>query len=118
VVTSDSKLKAGAFRRVQGAHGFYSKALSAAEQIALAEAMEVVGLDEEIALLRLRLQQAVREHPKDVELMFKGALLLARLVATKFRLSPPETADLAETIQRAVVALNQMEPEATDDSPV
>jgi hypothetical protein len=114
VVTSDSKLRAGAFRRVQGARGFYAKVLSVTEQLNLADAMQVEGLDEEIALLRLRLQQAVSERPQDIDLMFKGAALLARLVATKFQLSPPETSDLTETIQRAVIALNEIEPEVSD----
>ena len=111
---SDSQLQAGAFRRVQGARSFYAKVLSAAEQTALADAMEVIGLDEEIALLRVRLQQAIREQPEDIELMFKGAMLLARMVATKFQLSKDDAADLADTIQRAVDSLNEIEPEAGD----
>ena len=114
MVASDSKLQAGAFRRVQVARGFYARALSASEQINLADAMQVDGLDEEIALLRLRLQQAVEKRPEDIELMLKGAALLARLVATKFQLSQAETSDLAETIQRAVAALNEIEPEVAD----
>ncbi len=111
MVASDSELKTGA---VRGARRFYAKALSQAEQIALEEALHVDGIDEEIALLRLRLQRAVLEHPEDVELMFRGAALLSRLVMTKFNLSKADAVDLAETIQRAVLSLNEMDPEAED----
>ena len=111
MVASDSDLKAGAIR---GARSFYTKALSQAEQIALEEALQVDGIDQEIGLLRLRLQRIVEEHPEDLELMFRGAALLSRLVMTKFNLSKADAADLAETIQRAVGHLNEMDPEVAD----
>ena len=101
--------------RSRRARGFYAKAVSAAERLALEEAMGVSGLDEEIALLRLRLQQAVAEEPKDLELMFKGAALLARLVATKFGLSKGDATDINAAIERAVASLGELKAEAADE---
>jgi hypothetical protein len=115
VVTSDSDLKAGA---VRGARGFYARALSETEQQFLEDAMGVEGLDQEIAVLRLRLLEAVEEHPKDIDLMFKGVALLARLVQTKFNLSKEDAGDLRAAIGHAVVALREMYPVVADLDPV
>lgn len=101
--------------RAPVARRFYAKALSEAEKANLEEAMGVQGLDEEIALLRLRLQRAIEEYPDDLELMFKGAALLSRLVATKFGLSKGDTDALAAAIERAVAALSEMMPEGVPE---
>lgn len=74
---------------------FYRGALSEAEESDLPAALEVEGIDEEIALLRLRLRTALEEHPEDVQLMFKGVELLVKLVATRYRLSKGSERDLA-----------------------
>jgi hypothetical protein len=100
--------------RITPARSFYVKALSETEQLHLAEAMQVKGLDEEIAVLRLRLLQALEEHPKDLELMLKGAALLARMVSTKYGLSKNDTDELAAAIERAAETLKVMEQEVTD----
>jgi hypothetical protein len=100
--------------RIPPARRFYAKALSEAEQRHLAEAMQVEGLDEEIALLRLRLLQALEERPKDIELMLKGAALLARLVSTRYGLSKGDTDELAAAIERAAETFKAMEQEVAD----
>jgi hypothetical protein len=115
VVASDSGLKAGA---VRGARAFYAKALSQAERRFLRDAMGVEGLDEEIALLRLWLHDAVGAESRDVELMFKGAALLARLVQTKFNLSKADAGDLRAAITHAVTALSEMYPTSSEGDPV
>jgi hypothetical protein len=102
---------------VRGARGFYVKALSATERQFLADAMQVEGLVQEIGLLRLRLLDVLRKHPEDIELMFRGAALLARLVQTRFNLSKEDAGDLKDAISYAVVALKEMYPEATDPGP-
>lgn len=101
--------------RVHRARSFYAKALSQAEIVALEEAMQVTGLDQEIALLRLRLLQALEEEPKDLELMLKGTALLARMVATKFGLSKTDEADMVAAIERAVASLKELRTEAGDE---
>ena len=109
-----SKSRAAASRS-RPARAFYSKALSEAERVDLANALKVEGLDEEIAVLRLRLLQAIEERGEDIELMFKGANLLARLVATKYGLSKGDSGELAAAIDRAVASLKEMLPEGPDE---
>jgi hypothetical protein len=115
VVASDSGLKARAFR---GARGFYAKAFSETERRFLKDAMGVEGLDQEIALLRVLLHDAVGKQPRDVELMFKGAALLARLVQTKFNLSKEDAGDLKVAITHAVTALSEMYPVSGNVDPI
>jgi len=85
-------------KRAEGAESFYRDALTEAEQVLLPEAMEMEGLDEEIALLRLKLQQAIMERPEDLDLLIKGVSLLVRAVPTQYRLSPKAKDDLMDSV--------------------
>ena len=87
-----------AMKHVEAAESFYSDALTEAEQVLLPEAMDMEGLDEEIALLRLKLQQAIMERPEDLDLLMKGVSLLVRAVATQYRLSPKAKDDLMDSV--------------------
>ncbi|MBI4337033.1 MAG: hypothetical protein HY683_04300 [Chloroflexi bacterium] len=81
---------------------FYAAALTEAERLRLSRAKEVKGLDEEIALLRVRLLKLVREHPEDFDLLLKGIALLVRAVSARYRLSPKAEDDLAASIAGVV----------------
>jgi hypothetical protein len=95
--------------------GFYSAALSRAERLRLSRARKVKGLDEEIALLRLKLLGLLEEHPEKVELLFKGLNLLLRAVATRYKLSPKAQEDLYQNIVGVLKGLGEaLWPEGTD----
>jgi hypothetical protein len=70
------------------ARDFYASALDEAERLEFEAALGVQGLDQEIAGLRMRLRDVIAKRPEEVPLMLRGAGILARLVATKFRLGP------------------------------
>jgi hypothetical protein len=93
------------------ARRFYAQALTEAEKAELPSVLEMEGIDEEIALLRLRLRQAVGEHPEDLPLMFKGVELLAKVVATRYRLSKRAERDLAASIANVVRGIGDVWPE-------
>ena len=78
--------------------GFYAQVLSEAEQVLLPEAMDIEGLDEEIALLRVKLSRALEEHPENMPLLLRAVDLLVKAVATKYRLSKKSQENLAEAI--------------------
>lgn len=80
------------------AERFYEAALSEAEQALLPAARELEGLDEEIALLRVKIQTAVAEHPENLPLLLKGVALLVRAVAVQYRLSQRAEDDLYQSI--------------------
>ena len=79
--------------------GFYDEALSEAERAALPLAREIRGLDEEIAVVRLRLRSALEQHPEDLKLMAKGVDLLVKALSVRYRLSKDEKADLSAGIK-------------------
>ena len=78
---------------------FYRSALSASEEGLIAVADEVVGLDQEIAMLRVRLRRALEEHPEDMTLMAKGVDMLVKALAAGYKLSKGAKADISASIQ-------------------
>ena len=94
---------------------FYKQALGEAERADLPVAIEIEGVDEEIAVLRLRLRTAMTEHPDDLTLMFKGIDLLAKAVATRYRLSKRAERDLAGSLANVVRGLGDVWPEEPSD---
>ena len=94
---------------------FYAEALSEAERADLPVALEIEGVDEEIALLRLRLRKALEEHPEKHELMFKGIELLTRMVAARYRLPKRERRELGEQLENLRQELVEMLAKARPD---
>jgi len=78
---------------------FYSRSLSEAERLALPQAEDIQGLDQEIALLRVKLRTALEERPEDLKLMLKGIELLVRALSTRYRLPRQSQEDLSEAIR-------------------
>jgi hypothetical protein len=75
---------------------FYADSLSEAERELLPIARKMEGLAEEIAVLRVKLNTALKDHEKDFELMVAGIGMLVRAVATQYRLSPKARKELAD----------------------
>ena len=87
--------------------GFYVAAMSEAERLSLADAMQVDGVDQEIALLRLRLRSAIVGRPKDLPLMFKGIELLAKVIATRYGLGKTGREEMQEALLQAFTELKR-----------
>ena len=95
--------------------GFYAQALTSAERVRLGQARQLQGLDEEIALLRVRLARLAAEHPDRLELLLKGINTLLRAVATKYRLSPKAEENLYQSVLGVVRGLGGvLWPEGSD----
>ena len=92
------RVPANARRPPSSPESFYRQALSRAERLRLPEARSLEGLDEEIALLRVRLATLAKEHPENLELLMKGINLLVRAVAARYKLSPRSQEDLAQNL--------------------
>ena len=99
--------------RRPSARNFYRQALTEAEQLELGRAQEIEGLDDEIALLRVRLKRAVEERPEDLQLLVRGLDLLVKAVAARYRLSPKARRDLADNLAATLNSLgDQLLPPA------
>ena len=80
------------------ARDFYADVLSEANRARLDEARELEGIDEEIALLRVKLRDQMAQNPEKVELMYKGMDMLMKAVTTRYKLSPKSKNDLNDSI--------------------
>ncbi|HXZ94642.1 MAG TPA: hypothetical protein VEG28_01865 [Dehalococcoidia bacterium] len=82
--------------------GFYSRALDEAEKLELEEASHVEGIDEEIALLRVKLRELLEEQPERIDLHFEAANVIARLVRTRYQITKEQKKSLKEAIQKVL----------------
>ncbi|OGN88607.1 MAG: hypothetical protein A2158_01535 [Chloroflexi bacterium RBG_13_46_14] len=83
--TKETKKKRGAPKGNQNArkHGFYSKVLDEKEQAAYDEAIFVEGIDEEIALLRVKMISLLERDPENIRLISQAANTLIKLILIK-----------------------------------
>jgi hypothetical protein len=92
----------GKSRRKSSSRGFYSRALDEAEKLELEEASHVEGIDEEIALLRVKLRELLEEQPERIDLHFEAANIIARLVKTRYQITREQKKSLKEAIQKVL----------------
>jgi hypothetical protein len=94
------KRKRGAPQGNQNArkHGFYSPLLDAEEQRDFSQAIMVEDIDEEIALLRVKLKSVVRHDPDNIKLIMQASESLARLLLAKYNLSKSDKKSLKTAI--------------------
>ena len=83
-------------------HGFYSKALDEAEKLQLEEASYVEGIDEEIALLRVKLRELVQNQPDRIDLHLEAANTIARLIRTRYQITKEQKKSLKEAIAKVL----------------
>ena len=85
--------------------GFYEEALTEAERLRLPRAQGLEGIDDEIAMLRVRLLGYAQKNPEKLEMLMRGVALLSRAVAVRYRLSPKSQQDLTASIIGVVEGL-------------
>jgi len=83
-------------------HGFYSRALTEAEMVELDEAAYVEGLDQEIALLRVKLRELAENHPDRIDLHLEAANTIARLVRTRYQITGEQKRSLKDAIAKVL----------------
>lgn len=86
---------------------FYESALSRAEREEFGVARGVEGLQEEIAILRLRLREALGEHPGDLDIVERGVRLLVQSLLAEHRLSSKEARNITDAASVLVEQLMQ-----------
>jgi hypothetical protein len=79
-------------------HGFYSKVLDESEQMDFALATGVEGIDDEIALLRVKIKSLIAHDPDNITLIMQAINTLAKVVSTRYNLSNKDKRGLKEAI--------------------
>ena len=92
-------------RKKPARRGFYLPALDDVAALKLEEARGMEGLDEEIALLRLKLRELLQEKPGEIDLHLRAATVLANLVKVRYTVSKEEKKGLKEAITRVLTEL-------------
>ena len=95
-------VRARSVKSPQSKRGFYSRALDEAESLELEQASQVEGIDEEIALLRVKLRELVENQPDRIDLHFAAANTIARLVRTRYQISKEQKKSLKEAIAKVL----------------
>jgi hypothetical protein len=92
---------------------FYGDVLDAT---ALARAALVEGVDDDLAALRVRLKELMKERPEDYALALKSMDTLVRMVMTRYRISEQRGDDLARHVAAVLKDLHvQLFPELAED---
>jgi len=101
------KRKRGALKGNQNArkHGFYSKVLDEAEQLELKAAREIEGIDDEIALLRVKIHSLLEKDPDNIKLIMDATNTLARLLRTKYNLDKVQGKGIKDAIASVIKEL-------------
>ena len=78
--------------------GFYSRVLDEVEKLDFELASGVDGIDDEIALLRVKIKSLLEHDPENVRLIMQATNTLARLVKTRYNISKEQKKGLKEAI--------------------
>ena len=99
-MADETKKNRGAPRGNQNArkHGFYSRVLDERERRDFELAAAVDGVDEEIALLRVKIKSVLLHDPDNIKLIMRATGTLERLIRTRYNLSKDQKPGLREAI--------------------
>jgi uncharacterized protein YjcR len=99
-MTKREKRKAGAPKGNLNAlkHGFYSRVMDEAEMLDMEAAADVSGIDDEIALLRVKIKSVLERDPENIKLIMQATNTLAGLVRTRYNITRQQRKGLREAI--------------------
>jgi hypothetical protein len=83
-------------------HGFYAKVLDEAERVDLELASDMNGVDDEIALLRVKIKSALEKDPENLKLIMQATNILAGLVKMRYKMTSEQRKGLKEAITNVI----------------
>ena len=81
---------------------FYAKVLDEAERLDFELASGVEGIDDEIALLRVKIKSLLENEPENVRLIMQVTNALERLIRTRYSISKEQRKGLKEAIGNVI----------------
>jgi len=78
--------------------GFYCRALDEAEKLDFELAQDVEGIDDEIALLRMKIKDLLHTDPDNIRLIMEAANILSRMVTTRYKITRDQKKALSNAI--------------------
>jgi len=86
-------------------HNFYAKILDEAEQLDFELASGVEGIDDEVALLRVKIKSLLEHDPDNLKLIMQATNTLARLIKTRYNITREQKKGLNEAIGNVLRAI-------------
>jgi len=83
-------------------HGFYSLVLDEAQQMDLQNAEGLEGLDDEIALLRVKIKALLVKEPENLQLIMQASGTLARLLRTRYTIEKGQGKGIRDAIRNVL----------------
>jgi len=77
---------------------FYARVLDEAERLDFELASGVEGIDDEIALLRVKIKSILEHEPENVKLIMQATNALERLIRTRYKITKEQRKGLKEAI--------------------
>jgi hypothetical protein len=104
VMKGETAKKRGGQKGNQNArkHGFYSRVLDEAEKLDFESASGVNGIDDEIALLRVKIKSVLEKDPENIKLIMLAANTLAAMVKTRYNINKEQRKGLKEAIGNVI----------------
>ena len=84
--------------RARRGRSLYARALDEADAVDFELAQGIQGIDDEIALLRLKIKSLLESDPENVKLIMEATSVLARLVTARYRISADQKSALTTAI--------------------
>ena len=82
--------------------GFYQKVLDEAECLDFEIAAGVNGIDDEIALLRVKIKSILGDDPKNLKLIVDATNALERLIRSRYKIGKEQRKGLKEAISNVL----------------
>ena len=79
-------------------HGFYSNVLDEAERLDFELATGVEGIDDEIALLRVKIKSILENEPENIKLIMQATNTLAGLVKISYNMTKEQRKGLKKAM--------------------
>jgi len=79
-------------------HGFYSSELDEVQKQDLIQAVEVEGIDEEIAILRVKLKAVLRKDPDNIRVVMLAIESLSKVLRDKYKYGKNDKKGLGEVV--------------------
>jgi hypothetical protein len=83
-------------------HGFYAKVLNAAGKKDLKVASDVDGIDDEIALMRVKIKNVLEKDPENVKLIMEAITTLAGLLKTRFNITKEQQNSIRASLGKLI----------------
>jgi hypothetical protein len=81
---------------------FYEKVLDEAEKIDFAAALGDSSIDDEIALLKVKIKAVIEKDPENIQLILQAANMLARLVKTRYSINKEQKKGFRDALENVI----------------